>query len=91
MSDIETTENNKNNLPRPVRGSPTTPRRRAHASPGRSASSILRAARDELYLGMRFLGCGAEQLYLSDGWFGQSVWNRRGCNVLPSGTAWRAL
>lgn len=27
-------------------------------------NSILRAARDELYLGMRFFGCGAEQIFL---------------------------
>ena len=105
MSDIETTENNKNNF-LPGQGSNSQEAAQRLQDIG---SSILRAARDELYLGMRFLdvalsslrfvpdgqirglGSGAEQLYLSDGWFGQSVWNRRGCDVLPSGTAWRAL
>lgn len=87
MSDIKTTENNKNNfLPDQESNSQEAAQRLQDIG-----SSILRAARDELYLGMRFSGCGAEQLYLSDGWFGQSVWNRRGCDVLPSGTAWRAL
>ena len=80
MSDIETTENNKNNF-LPGQGSNSQEAAQRLQDIG---SSILRAARDELYL-------GAEQLYLSDGWFGQSVWNRRGCDVLPSGTAWRAL
>lgn len=87
MSDIETTEKNKNNF---LPGQGSNPQEAAQRLQD-IGSSILRAARDELYLGMLFSGCGAEQLYLSDGWFGQSVWNRRGCDVLPSGTAWRAL
>ena len=66
MSDIETTENNKNNF---LPGQGSNPQEAAQRLQD-IGSSILRAARDE---------------------FGQSVWNRRGCDVLPSGTAWRAL
>ena len=85
MSDIETTENNKNNF-LPGQGSNSQEAAQRLQDIG---SSILRAARDELYLGMRFLDVALSSfIYQMDG---QSVWNRRGCDVLPSGTAWRAL
>ena len=84
MSDIETTENNKNNF-LPGQGSNSQEAAQRLQDIG---SSILRAARDELYLGMRFLDAALSSfIYQMDG----SVWNRRGCDVLPSGTAWRAL
>jgi len=51
MSDIETTENNKNNF-LPGQGSNFQEAAQRLQDIG---SSILRAARDELYLGMRFL------------------------------------
>ena len=51
MSDIETTENNKNNF---LPGQGSNPQEAAQRLQD-IGSSILRAARDELYLGMRFL------------------------------------
>ena len=53
-------------------------------------SSILRAARDELYLGMRFLG-GVEQFFLSDGRLNSWIWNRRKSDVFPAADAWRTV
>ena len=38
-------------------------------------SSILRAARDELYLVMRFLDVALSSFFLSDGWSDPRVWN----------------
>ena len=72
MSDIETTENNKNNF-LPGQGSnsrrqPSVSGHRQQHPPGGKRRAVSWHA---------FSGCGAEQLYLSDGWFGQSVWNRR--------------
>ena len=75
MSDIETTENNKNNfLPGQGSNSQEAAQRlqdigQQHPPDGKRRAVSWHA----------FSGCGAEQLYLSDGWFGQSVWNRRGC------------
>ena len=51
MSDIETTEKNKNNF---LPGQGSNPQEAAQRLQD-IGSSILRAARDELYLGMRFL------------------------------------
>ena len=65
MSDIETTENNKNNF-LPGQGSNSQEAAQRLQDIG---SSILRAARDELYLGMRFLDVAA----LFIGWMVRSV------------------
>ena len=54
-------------------------------------SSILRVARDELYLGMRFFGCGAEQFFLSDGWSGPWIWNGWKSDVFPAADAGRLI
>ena len=64
MSDIETTENNKNNfLPGQESNSQEAAQRLQDIG-----SSILRAARDELYLGMRFLDVALSSfIYQMDG------------------------
>ena len=64
MSDIETTENNKNNF-LPGQGSNSQEAAQRLQDIG---SSILRAARDELYLGMRFLDVALSSfIYQMDG------------------------
>ena len=54
-------------------------------------SSILRAARDELYLGMSVFGCGAELVFLSDGWSGPWIWNGWKSDVFPAADAGRLI
>ena len=68
-------------------------------------SSILRAARDELYLGMRFLDVALssfvyqmdssvspfEQFFLSDGWSGPWIWNGWKSDVFPAADAGRLI
>ena len=64
MSDIETTENNKNNF---LPGQGSNPQEAAQRLQD-IGSSILRAARDELYLGMRFLDVALSSfIYQMDG------------------------
>lgn len=64
MSDIETTENNKNNF-LPGQGSNSQEAAQRLQDIG---SSILRTARDELYLGMRFLDVALSSfIYQMDG------------------------
>ena len=53
-------------------------------------SSILRAARDELYLNAVF-GCGAEQFFLSDGWSGPWIGNGWKSDVFPAADAGRLI
>lgn len=64
MSDIETTEKNKNNF---LPGQGSNPQEAAQRLQD-IGSSILRAARDELYLGMRFLDVALSSfIYQMDG------------------------
>ena len=51
-------------------------------------SSILGAARDELYLGMRFLDVALSSFCISDGFVCQSLWNGWSSDIFSPAAAW---